>query len=78
MQPQSGYAADETEHELNNLNVCDNFLPRRGAIDAAKKVVRVHDDMNRRVRKKSNDLQALGVLEPEEAHEYDRRVMEHM
>ena len=78
MQPQSNHPTDKTKHELDNLHIGDRFLPRRGAIHAAEEIVRVHDDMHRCVGEKRDYLQALRVLQPEEAHEHDGGVMEHM
>jgi len=78
VQPQSSHPADKTKHELDNLQIGDHFLPRRGTIDAAEEIVSIHDDVHRRVRQKRDDLQALRVEEPEEAHEDDGGMMKHM
>jgi hypothetical protein len=78
MQPQSSHRGDEAEDELHNLEIGDQFLPERRTVDAAEKVVSVHDHMDRGVGEKSDDLKRLHELEPEVAHDDDRGVMKHM
>lgn len=78
MQPESCHRGDEAEDELHNLEIGDYFLPGRRTVDAAEKVVSVHDHMHRGVGEKSDDLKRLRELEPEVAHEDDRGVMKHM
>lgn len=69
---------EEAEHELHDLTVGHRLLPPRPQPDAAQEVVAVHQDVDGGVGDEGDREERLRGLEPDVAHDEDRRVVVHV